>query len=173
MQAIQTDRLAIRNFRPEDWRDLHEMIVQYQASEYAQYDQKWPTAEEAIQGVAKWFAEGDSYLAACLRTTGKLIGFVAVNRREEPEYGSAVNLGYVFNFGYHGQGYATEACRAAIEHAFERLGVERMVTGTAHENLPSRRLLARLGFRELGDGLYVLTRDEWLAQRRAAYGAAS
>ena len=163
MEAIRTERLTLRNFRPEDWRDLHEMIVQYQASEYAQYDHKWPTSEEEIQGVARWFSEGDSYLAACLRATGKLIGLVALNK-EEREDGPAHNLGYVFNSGYHGQAYATEACRAAIDHAFERLGATRFVTGTAPANPPSRRLLARLGLREIGDGMYALERDEWLAR---------
>jgi RimJ/RimL family protein N-acetyltransferase len=84
METIQTDRLTLRNFRPEDWRDLHEMIAQYQASEYAQYD-KWPTSEEEIRGVARWFSEGDSYLAVCLRTTGKLIGLVALNQEERED----------------------------------------------------------------------------------------
>jgi [ribosomal protein S5]-alanine N-acetyltransferase len=163
METIQTDRLTLRNFRPDDWRDLHEMIVKYQASEYAQYDDQWPSSEEAIQQVATWFSEGDAYLAVCLGKTGKLIGFVALNERQD-EQESVRNLGYVFNSDYYGQGYATEACRAAIDHAFQRLGVARFLTGTHPANLPSRRLLARLGLHELGDGLYGLERDEWLAQ---------
>lgn len=164
MEAIQTDRLTLRNFAPEDWRDLHEMIVQYQASEYAPYDHKWPTSQEEIQGIARWFSTGDGYLAVCLRTTGKVIGFVALNERNE-EDGSARNLGYVFNVCYHGQGYATEACRAAIAYVFEGLGGTRFVTGTNVANLPSCRLLARLGFREVGEGIFTLERDEWLARR--------
>lgn len=86
--------------------------------------------------------------------------------REKPEDGPAFNLGYIFNFGYHGQGYATEACRAAIDYAFGQLGAVRMVTGAASENLPSRRLLARLGLRETGEGMYALSRAAWLARRQ-------
>lgn len=171
METILTERLTLRNFCPEDWRDLHEMIVQYQASEYAQYDHQWPTSQGEIQGVARWFSEGDSYLAVCLRSTGKLIGLVALNQ-EEREGGPARNLGYVFHANYHRQGYATEACRAAIEHVFGRLGAGRFVTGTHDANLPSRRLLARLGFRALGGGQYALERDEWLARGRRGDGAA-
>lgn len=163
MEAIQTDRLTLRNFCPEDWRDLHEVIVGYQASEYAQYDHAWPTSEEEIQGVARWLSEGEDYLAVCLRSTGKLVGLIALNQ-EEREDGPARNLGYIVHSGFHRQGYATEACRAAIEHVFGRLGATRFVTGTHAANLPSRRLLARLGFRELGDGMYGLERDEWLAR---------
>jgi RimJ/RimL family protein N-acetyltransferase len=85
MRTMHTDRLLIRNFRPADWGDLHGIIVQYQASEYAQYDHEWPTSEEEIQAIARWFSEGDSYLAVCLPGTGKLIGFVALNREERED----------------------------------------------------------------------------------------
>jgi RimJ/RimL family protein N-acetyltransferase len=165
MEPIQTERLTLRRFRPEDCRDLHEMIVPYQASEYSRYDHRWPTSKPETQGVARRFSEGDRYLAVCLRTAGKLIGLVALNP-ENREDGPAFNLGYVFNFDYHGQGYATEACRAAIEHAFDQLGTATIVTGTAAANLPSHRLLARLGFREIGNGMYELPCDEWLSRRR-------
>ena len=84
METIETSRLAIRNFCADDWRDLHEMIVQYQASEVAQYDHKWPTSEDEIKGVAEWFAGGDRYLGVCLRETGKLIGLFALNPTDEP-----------------------------------------------------------------------------------------
>jgi [ribosomal protein S5]-alanine N-acetyltransferase len=166
VNAIQTSRLTIRNFRPEDWRDLHELIVQYQASEWAQYDDKWPTSEEEIQGVTRWFSEGDSFLAVCLQTTGKVIGFVALNTVDRAG-GAAPNLGYVFNFNYHNQGYASEAARAAVARAFEQMDAARIVTGTADANLPSCRVLAKLGFRAIGNGEYELTRDEWLAQHLA------
>jgi len=94
-----------------------------------------------------------------------VIGLVALDARTD-EYAPARNFGYVFNPEYHGQGYATEACRAAIAHVFEGMGESRFVTGTHVANLPSRRLLARLGFCAIGEGLYALERDEWLARER-------
>ena len=165
MRSIRTSRLAIRNFCPEDWRDLHEMIIQYQASGFAQYDHPWPTSEIEIRRISEWFSSGDSYLAVCLLETDKLIGFVALNREKRVD-GLAFNLGYVFNSDYHGRGFATEACQAAIEHAFEREGASRIVSGTAPANHPSRRLLARLGLCETGGGLYALSRDDWTIRRR-------
>lgn len=176
MEPIETDRLTIRNFVPEDWRDLLEVAVNYQASEYAKYDHKWPTDEEGVQGMANWFAEGDRFVAVCLKSTGKLIGMISVNPKQEGvEYG----LGYVFHTGYQGQGYATEACQAMVDNAFQSLGAQRMTTDTAAANLPSCRLLQRLGFqvtgrnmgalRETDDGEPIkvetlslkLTREQW------------
>jgi RimJ/RimL family protein N-acetyltransferase len=180
---METDRLVIRNFSIDDWQDLQEMIIQYQASEYAIYDHKWPTSTEEIKGIAKWFADGDSYLAVCLKNTRKLIGFVSTNQNKK-EGSLDVSLGYCFNFNYHGKGYATESCQALIDYAFEQLGADRIVTGTAAANHPSCQLLKRLGLKKTGESTgsfwntpdgkpieflgfsFALLKDEWLKHRR-------
>lgn len=82
MTVIETARLIIRNFGTDDWQDLREVIITYQASEFAQYDHKWPTAAEELKGITEWFAAGDRYLVVCLKPTGKLIGLVALNPSE-------------------------------------------------------------------------------------------
>ncbi len=177
MITLMTERLIIRNFQAADWEPLHEMIVQYDASPYAAYDQPWPTSPDAIKGITEWFACGDHFLAICLKDSGCFIGFVALNPEQEniQDY----NIGYVFNSNYHGSGYATEACRAVLNHGFHQLEARRVVTGTAAANQPSRRLLERLGFQKTGESMssfrtaddgkaieflgytYVITRDEW------------
>lgn len=110
-----------------------------------------------------------------------MIGFIALNRTgAEGEF----DLGYCFNFDYHGKGYASESCQAMVDHAFSVLGAKRLVTGTGAENEPSRRLLARLGMRKTGqqvtsfrktaDGrpiefmgvMFQLDREDWLKRRR-------
>jgi [ribosomal protein S5]-alanine N-acetyltransferase len=179
MNAIETDRLVIRNFTADDWRDLQEMIVQYEASEVGLYDHEWPTSSEEIKGVTGWFAGGDSFLAASLKTTGKVIGFIALNREDKPDQ-VEFNLGYVFNSDYHGQGYATEGCRAMLERAFGELVADSVVTGTAVANQASCRLLKKLGLHVTGESTgsmrttadgkpieflgqtYAISRDEWL-----------
>ncbi|MEW6749355.1 MAG: GNAT family N-acetyltransferase [Candidatus Latescibacterota bacterium] len=158
MVPLVTDRLRIRQFTAADGEALLEMIVQYQASEYAAYDHPWPTAPEEIRKVAEWFAAGDQYLAVCLRETGRFIGFVCLNPRQTAR---VYNLGYIFNFDHHGRGYATEACRAMLGRAFAELQAERIVTGTAAANVPSVHLLGRLGFTGIGNGEYALSREEW------------
>ena len=165
MEAIETERLVLRNFSAEDGEALLKMIVQYQQSPYAQYDNPWPTDPEQIRGVAQWFASGDHYLAVCRKTDGVFVGFVCLNP-EEQHGEPALNIGYIFAADYHGRGYATEAGRAALARAFETLGAARVVTGTAEANLPSVRLLQRLGLRRADPGQgydYVITRAEWRA----------
>jgi RimJ/RimL family protein N-acetyltransferase len=161
VQAIETERLIIRNFTTDDGPALCKMIVQYQQSPFAKYDHPWPTDPEEIRGVAKWFADGDHYLAVSLKASGIFIGFVCLNP-EEHDGEPALNIGYIFDADYYGRGYATEACRAALARAFNVLGAARVVTGTAKENLPSVRLLSRLGLKEVEeDPGYAITREEW------------
>lgn len=178
MKTLQTERLIIRNFKISDSQALHEMICQYEASEYAAYDQQWPTSQEDITKVTEWFASGDSYFAVCLKDSGRFIGFVNISK-EDKENIHEFNLGYIFNFDYHGKGYAAEACRGVIEYAFDQLQADNIITGTAALNVPSCRLLERLrfkktaentgSFRNAPDGKpieflgysYALSRDAW------------
>ncbi len=162
MTPMETERLIIRQFAEGDWPGLHEMIVRYHEFENAAYDptHPWPTAPEEIRKIAAWFASGESYLAVCLKDTGRFIGFVCLNPLEK-EGSREYNLGYIFDSNYRGQGYATEACRAMLGRAFGELQADQVVTGTATSNVPSVRLLHRLGFRSTGEGRFALSRDEW------------
>jgi hypothetical protein len=70
MITMETDRLTVRSFGSDDWPELHELAVQYQASELAQYEQPWPTSAEEAQGMAEWLAGRDGYSSVCLKATG-------------------------------------------------------------------------------------------------------
>lgn len=164
MVSLETDRLTMRNFHPENWQELQELAIAYQASEAAKFEPPWPTAEEEVKGMASWFAGGDNYLAVWLKGTGKLIGLIAIEPREGQEQ-RMHNLGYVFHPGYQGHGYATEGCRAAMAYVFGQLAADGFLTGTDPDNKPSVALLSRLGLRAVGDGEWTISKDEWLAQQ--------
>jgi RimJ/RimL family protein N-acetyltransferase len=64
--------------------------------------------------------------------------------RQTPE------IGYWLGVPYWGHGYATEAARAVIDHAFEDLGLERLEAGARVSNPASRRVLEKCGFQWSG-----------------------
>jgi [ribosomal protein S5]-alanine N-acetyltransferase len=167
MISLETERLTIRNFRPDDWQELQVLAIAYQATEEAKFEPPWPTSEEEVQGMATWFSGGDSYLAVWLKETRKLIGLIAIERREGQEQ-RVHNLGYVFHPGYHGHGYATEGCQAAIAYVFGPLAADEILTGTHPGNQASVALLNRLGLRAIGGGEYAISREEWLALGQGA-----
>ncbi len=150
MIHLETTRLFLRNFLVSDWEALHEMIVEYQNSDLAAYDQPWPVSEEEIQKITAWFASGDTYLAVIMKDTGRFIGFVSLNLEQAPDR-KVFNIGYVFVAIYRGKGYATEACQGVLEHAFTTMQADEVISGTAAANAASCKLLTRLGFRKTGE----------------------
>lgn len=63
-----------------------------------------------------------------------------------PPQDGTVEIGYSVLPRFQGHGYATEMVRALIDWAFVQPGVTRIVAETTEDNIPSVRLLHRLGF---------------------------
>ena len=60
--------------------------------------------------------------------------------------GSA-ELGYWVAEEFHGNGYATDACKILIKRAFEDLNIQRIFASYKKENMASKRVLEKLGFK--------------------------
>lgn len=74
------------------------------------------------------------------------LGFVglAIPRFEAP-FTPCVEVGWRLARDHWGQGYAPEAARAALDWGFQHLKIPEIVSFTAHQNLPSRRVMEKLG----------------------------
>jgi RimJ/RimL family protein N-acetyltransferase len=72
---------------------------------------------------------------------GKPIGICSIMLRDD-----AFELGYWYGVPYWGRGYATEAARAVIDHAFGDLGHDVLLSGARVTNPASRRVLEKCGF---------------------------
>jgi ribosomal-protein-alanine N-acetyltransferase len=74
----------------------------------------------------------------------------------------AANLGYWMGEEYANQGYMTDAVRVLLPHAFQALGLHRIDAACIPENRPSRHLLEKFGFREIGEAKgYLKINGEW------------
>ncbi len=147
LQTIRTERLSIRRVAAGDWKAIQAIWADAAQSEYARYDKPNDTGDGAVsRRIARWasFAEGDEHMffAVCLEDA--VIGYAALNRREE-----GYELGYCFHSAWHGKGYARESIAAILNRVKER-GAHRIEAGTALKNQPSVRLLQALGFRQTG-----------------------
>jgi RimJ/RimL family protein N-acetyltransferase len=80
---------------------------------------------------------------------GPLIGACGLKQldRHPPE------LGYWLGIKHWGKGYATEAARAVIDHAFDELDNEAVHAAARVTNPASRRVLEKCGFQWTGAGL--------------------
>jgi RimJ/RimL family protein N-acetyltransferase len=68
-----------------------------------------------------------------------------------PDDDGRVEVGYTLLPGARGHGYAIEAVRAAFEWATEVHGIRRFRAAVAPDNVRSRNLILKLGFRQTGE----------------------
>jgi ribosomal-protein-alanine N-acetyltransferase len=106
-------------------------------------------AREWLTTLTQAMAVGSAEHCAIRETPdGPLVGMVSLRSidREHEE----VELSFWIGCPFWGRGYATEAARAAVDRAFDILGLNRIVAHHMARNPASGRVLARLGFRQEG-----------------------
>ncbi len=143
MREFWTERLHIRGFRAEDWKDLYEYLSDEQVTKYEPYE---VFTEEESRHEAVKRSKNEDFLAVCLKETDKVIGNLYFSGQDFDTW----ELGYVFNAGYQGKGYASEAAAALLKEAFTGMGIRRVVAMCNPENTASWHLLERIGMRREG-----------------------
>lgn len=141
--TLETERLIIRRFTPEDYIDLYEYLSNGEVVKYEPYD---IYTEEACKNEALQRANNQAFLAVCLKDSGKLIGNLYFQKDDFDTW----ELGYVFNNKYWGNGYATESAKKVIGYAITELNARRIVAMCNPKNTNSWHLLERLHMRREG-----------------------
>lgn len=160
---LRTERLTLRPLALQDAEPSARMM----SPAIGRWTGAWTgteTADEVRERIARSLeAERDGrrfMRAACLTTTGELIGWVGVLRLDqEPRRGS---LGYWFGEAWYGQGYGKEAARAMADAAWEALDIDVLEAAAQVANEASHRILLGLGMRHRG------RREEFAVARGAA-----
>ena len=120
-----------------------------------------PFSEDAIRTrlqreVDSQVAHGMQYWPLFQLSDGAHVGCCGLHpMADEP---GQLEIGFHLRFEHWGQGYAPEAARTAIRHAFAALGARQLFAGHHPDNQASRAVLARLGFRYTHDAYYGPTR---------------
>lgn len=134
---LDTPRLTIRNFTPEDAADLQEILGDAQTMEYSEP----PYAlEKTKQFLASFCIARGGGVAAVHREKNKVIGYILFSQIQPGEY----ELGWFFNRQFWRQGYAFEACHAVIEYAFDILEAKKVFSETI-DGGKSVALMEKLG----------------------------
>jgi RimJ/RimL family protein N-acetyltransferase len=87
------------------------------------------------------------------RVTDELVGWISLSNVDRAA--GSCELGWSMAPHARGQGYGTEAIRAALD-SIHRHGVRRVMIGTKEDNRPVRRVLERIGAQQIRTGLHTL-----------------
>jgi RimJ/RimL family protein N-acetyltransferase len=148
--VLETERLVLRAPRLADVKAVAALANDRRIAENTlRIPHPYRAADaEAFIGAANASDEEVVFLAT-LRD-GSIIGACGIAMFD----GVTPEIGYWFGVPFWGNGYATEAARALVDHAFTALGHEHLVAGARVSNPASRRVLEKCGFQWTGVGLY-------------------
>lgn len=138
---INTNRLYIRNLRESDWTEMKHIFSDFNRSKYAIYDAALPITDTEVKKLTKRFAETNLFFAVFLKEAPHMAGYVCFHKDKD-----AYDLGYCFHSAYQGKGFAFESCEALMLGFKEQYGARVFTAGTAINNIPSCKLLKKLGF---------------------------
>ncbi len=153
MKRIKTERLMLRLLRMRDWQRLAWLDADFSASPYAAYDLPWPKDRRGIKRLTRQFVETRLFFAVLLDR--KMIGYVCFCEED-----GAYDVSYLIHSEHQRRGFATEAVAAALAYLASSEQVCRFTAMTASANLPSCRVLERLGFYERERMPFALEKDE-------------
>jgi RimJ/RimL family protein N-acetyltransferase len=184
MTELTTDRLLLRQWRESDREPFAAMNADPAVMEHFPALQTREVSDGLIdRNIPAIDERGWGLWALEVRDTGQFIGFTGLSVPSfEAHFTPAVEVGWRLMKEAWGNGYATEAARAALAYGFGPAGLDEIVSFTATTNLPSQRVMQRIGMTHddaddfnhtrLPDGhrlqrhvLYRITRAQWKATR--------
>lgn len=150
-RRVDTERLTLRSWRPEDLEPLVAIFAEKQVWQYPlrRGRTRDETASFLERQLAAWERRALSVWAAELRATGELIGYIGLTVPEFlPEILPTVEVGWRIHPRHWGQGLATEGGHASLRVGFEQLELERIVSIAEPDNPASTAVMERLGMVE-------------------------
>jgi RimJ/RimL family protein N-acetyltransferase len=174
---IRTARLLLREFREDDFDDVHAYAAEPDVARFMEWGPNTP--QETTEFMArKWIEQAEwprdaVNLAVEHIADQRVIGSIRLAVGDRPNLTG--DFGYSFASAYWRQGYATEAARAVLELGFRLLRLHRIWAECDPENVGSWGVMEKLGMRreahfrdsKLIKGawrdryLYAVLADEW------------
>jgi RimJ/RimL family protein N-acetyltransferase len=180
-ESIAAARVRLRRLTRDDAGAIFEMFSHPDVTRYwsaAPYTEL-AQAEKRIAESLEYYAKDTAYPLAVVRISDERVvgnctlwNFHRQNRRAE--------VGYALARPFWGHGYMHEAMAAMIDFAFREMRLHRLEADIDPRNVPSAKILERLGFRKEGllrerwivddevsdSAVYGLLAGEWQSQQR-------
>ncbi len=148
MTVVETERLALREFTADDADFVLRIVNEPSFLRYIGDrgvrnldDARKYIADGPVAGYAR---DGHGLMRVDRKADGAVVGMCGLLKRDalpEPD------IGFSFLPEFWSQGYALESAHAVLGHARGTLGIGRILAITTRDNVPSMRLLDKLGFR--------------------------
>ncbi|MFP3420669.1 GNAT family protein [Bacillus sp. SIMBA_154] len=171
---LTTERCLIRRFTYDDWQDVYAYTSDATVMKYI--PEGLFSKEDAKKFVKNNSHENAKNFAVLLKEDHTCIGHMVFH----PYFGDhTYEIGWVFNPKYQNKGYASEAAYSVLNHGFKIMNLHRIIATCQPENIPSWRVMEKLGMRREGyfkkcipqgnewwdEFYYAILQQEWHAKK--------
>ena len=168
MFEIETERLRLRQFAPDDLEDFYGVVSELGFNRYIPGWQ--PTREKTetalTRNIEHWQARGYGQWALERKASGEFLGYCGLRYLLDKD---EVELLYGIAAAARGAGLTTEAAKASLRFGFEEARHDEIIAVADPANIASTRVMEKAGMRR--DGMaryfdldvirYVLRQDEY------------
>ncbi len=167
---LETERLIIRKFTPDDLGELIEMRSVPEVNIYlggTKYQNPEAIAKRLQFYLDSYEKYGFAMCAMIWKETGEFFGWSGLQPLEDSGY---TEVGYGMKREFWRKGIGFEAAEAWLKYGFETAGLERIVAVAAPENTGSWRIMEKCGM--TFEGLkfhygmdlvfYAISKNEWI-----------
>lgn len=146
--VLETERLILRRFRPEDAVDCFAFLSDEQGC-YMDCCKPFAKMDDEYVERMELFQQRETQYMIVLKESNRVIGTVNLFA-DDSRAVDAREIGYSISPAYQRKGYAFEALTALLNLLQNNLKIDLIVAGILEENLASMKLLEKLGFAKEG-----------------------
>ena len=147
---LETDRLILRSLMPDDLEFVFQHFSDPMVNHHLLDDDPVATRKQAQEIIDFYVPPRKSYNRWVLtqKADKTAIGTCGFHKWDQQHHHA--EIGYDLAPVHWHKGFMTEALRAALQHGFEKMELNRIEAIVYPENTASLRLLERLGFQQEG-----------------------
>ncbi len=172
---LETERLLLRVPQADDFERFAEMLAHPSSLHIGGPLLRHEAWRRFLQMPGAWVLQGFAMFSVVEKSSGRWMGQAGP---WQPDGWPGTEVGYSFHPDARGKGYATEACAAAMDYAFDVLGWDEVIHSISPENTASQAVAKRLGSRNRGPGklpppldvhaieIWAQSRAEWAENRK-------
>lgn len=147
MIVMETPRLVLRTWEPSDREPFAAMNADPEVMRFFPATVDLAGTDTSLERQQKAWADHRFCLWVVEdKADGAFVGFTGLAvPRFEADFTPCVEIGWRLVRRVWGRGYAPEAARACLDYGFVKLGLASIVSFTAVVNLPSQRVMEKVG----------------------------